>query len=42
MFEDDDGDAYSDENWRENYIYDKARGVWTLKPSGYDDLRLLD
>ena len=36
-YEYDDGD----ENWRENYVYDKARGVWTLKTS-YDDNRILD
>ena len=36
MFDADDGDAYADENWRENYVYDKARGVWTLKPTDYD------
>lgn len=42
MFDADDGDGYADENWRENYVYDKARGVWTLKPTDYDNNRLLD
>ena len=36
MFDADDCDTYTDENWRDNYTYDKARGVWTLKPTGYD------
>ena len=42
MFDADDGDTYSEENWRDNYVYDKARGVWTLKPTDYDNNRLLD